>query len=521
MGPDPCSSHLEALRFRVGPGVACLGPVPAENRPLEMENLRPTLEAVGAIAVVIFVVFLLLESFLLVAEPAPEASILVRLTAVIAGGVLGAIAGGWMMRRHADASLETVRAEMASARSASNRNQALLEALLESSPAGVFLLDHKKRIVASNQLAADVHGATDILGHVCRKAFGQDSGACKTCAVTKSRAENAVHADALNSVIRKTGETIRRTARPLELPDWGHCTLVVDEIVTDQQKLQATLVHQEKMAAVGLLAAGISHDMGNPLSSIQMHLQLLEGESLPEQAAESLAFVRQGVNRLHRSIRELVDFARRPRNEAALVSVQSVVHDTLRFLRYDRRLRNVDVTVDADPAAPAVFIVEDHLVQVFLNLIINALDAMPDGGALHIELGSVGSEISLRIRDTGVGLAPQVLSRCYEPLFTTKAVGKGTGLGLSISREILQAAGGDVELHSREGQGATAIVRLPIAQETDAAEAASSTPTIERRAPNNGSARGLRVVGQVSGPAKSEPQRLADPTGGSRHGASN
>ena len=433
-----------------------------------LDLVRPALEAAGVVVVATVVVVLLIESFLIVFDAAVDTTVL-RFVGVASGAVLGAAAAGYLVHRRAQSALAAVEEDQLLPLQAENaRNRALLDAILETAPAGIFLLDQGKRIVASNKLAADVHGVEQVLGEKCQRAFGSPPDHCAVCAVTRSRKSGEVHRDAGNSIIPKTGEAIRRTAHPLELPDWGGCTLVIDQIVTEHQKLQASMLHQEKMAAFGLLAAGIAHDMGNPLSSIQMHLQLLEGESLPEDAASSLGFVRQEVARLHRSLRELVDFARRRRAAASFVSVQSVVDDTLRLLRYDRRMKDIEVSFEADPDTPGVFMVEDHLVQVCLNLIVNALDAMPDGGKLKIELGSVGGEVSLRIRDSGIGFSPKVLERCYEPLFTTKAEGKGTGLGLSISREILRAAGGDVELHSREGHGATAIVRLP-ASDGDAA----------------------------------------------------
>lgn len=259
----------------------------------------------------------------------------------------------------------------------------------------------------------------------------------------------------------RTGEVLSVESHPLRLPDGEEGVLLVEQVVTEQRKLQARLLHQEKMAAFGLLAAGVAHEMGNPLSSIEAQLQLLEPRGLPGEAVPVLATVRQEVARLGRILRELVDFARRRRDEATLVSVQSVVGDALRLLRHDRRMREVTLREDFDPETPPVFMIEDHLMQVVLNLLLNALDAMPTGGALRIEVWTAGGRLALRVHDAGVGMDRSVLARCFEPLFTTKDTGRGTGLGLSISRDIARAAGGEIELHSAPGPGTTAVVTLP------------------------------------------------------------
>jgi signal transduction histidine kinase len=239
--------------------------------------------------------------------------------------------------------------------------------------------------------------------------------------------------------------------------------LLVERVITEQKKLQTRLLHQEKMAAFGLLAAGVAHDMGNPLSSIEVQLQLLDERRLEAEEARVITTVRQEAGRLRRILREMVDFARRRRDEASLVSVQAVVQDALRLLRHDPRMRRVRIVQDFDPETPSVSVVEDHLMQVVLNLLINALDSMPEGGALRVELKPMREQVVLRVHDTGLGMDRHVLARCFEPLFTTKAPGKGTGLGLSVSRDIVRAAGGEIELHSAPHNGTIVLVTLPAA----------------------------------------------------------
>jgi signal transduction histidine kinase len=259
----------------------------------------------------------------------------------------------------------------------------------------------------------------------------------------------------------RTGDMLSVESHPLRLPDGSDGVLLVEQVVTEQRKLQARLLHQEKMATFGLVAAGVAHEIGNPLSSIEAQLQLLDVESLSKETASVVTIVRQEVARLTRILRELVDFARRRRDEATLVSVQSVVADALRLLRHDRRMCGVTLREEFDPETPPVFLIEDQLMQVVINLLLNALDAMPSGGTLRIEVGAADSRVALRVHDSGVGMSRAVLAHCFEPLFTTKEPGRGTGLGLPISRDILRAAGGDLEMHSVAGRGTTAVVSLP------------------------------------------------------------
>lgn len=229
----------------------------------------------------------------------------------------------------------------------------------------------------------------------------------------------------------------------------------------ERRRLQAQLAHQEKMAAFGLFAAGVAHEIGNPLAAISSELELLAGETNLATVQGSLREMREHVARISRILRELIDFARRRRDTVEDLSLNSVVEDTLRLVRPDPRMRGVVLSTGLDPDIPAVRIVEDHLVQVVLNLVLNALDAMPDGGELAIRTRHAHGEVTLEVADTGVGMTEEVRARAFEPLFTTKPEGKGTGLGLSVCADFVAAAKGRVEVDSAPGAGARFRVVLP------------------------------------------------------------
>lgn len=353
-----------------------------------------------------------------------------------------------------------------------------LQLVVDNTPASLVVLDPGLKVVEANEVARKVHGG-ELVGHRCSDVLAACSALCSECPAASSLTTGSAKAVERLHTEPRTGEVFTIESHPFAFPDGRKFVLLVERIVTEQRKLQVRLVHQEKMANFGLLAASFAHDLGNPLSSIEAQLQIVDERSLGEENAEVVATVRQEVTRLRRLLREMVDFARRRRDEASLVSVQAAVEDTLRLIRHDSRLRNVRVETEFDRETPPVFVVEDHLMQVVLNLLLNALDAMPDGGTLRLEVAPAGGSVVLRVHDTGHGMDHAVLARCLEPLFTTKAEGRGTGLGLAIARDIVRAAGGEVELHSTAGRGTTAIVTLPAVGPEAAAAAPGEAPRVE------------------------------------------
>ncbi len=389
-------------------------------------------------------------------------------TSLLTGLFVGTLA--WRQQRRHKEELRSIAAR--SDRDA-HEARALLQLVVDNTPAALVVLDCDFRIVQANRTAERVHGR-DLEGHRCSDAIAACTQMCGECPAAQSFEHGISSPEARSLTDPRTGEMLSVESHPLELPDGRRYVLLVERIVTEQKKLQARLIHQEKMAAFGLLAAGIAHDMGNPLASIEMQLQLVDESLLPGETAGVMQTVRQEAARLRRILRELVDFARRRRDEASLVSVQSVAEDALRLIRHDPRMGRVEASTVFDPEAPPVSIVEDHLMQVVLNLLINALDAMPEGGTLRIEVQAAGRSVALRVHDSGHGMERQVLARCLEPLYTTKAPGKGTGLGLSISRDILLEVGGGIELHSVPGRGTTAVVTLPSAVAVDPARVPES-----------------------------------------------
>jgi signal transduction histidine kinase len=215
--------------------------------------------------------------------------------------------------------------------------------------------------------------------------------------------------------------------------------------------------------------AGIAHELNNPLATISLRMESMLSQ-LPsdDPLRRPLEVVQQEAERMAALVANLLQLGRRGQPQVSTLDVPDELSQALELMHYHLAQRQIRLETDFDPLAPRVLADRQQLRQVFLNLLTNAADAMPEGGRLVVRVagGSGGPEmtgmVTVEVSDTGVGISPEILAHVWEPFFTTKGEGKGTGLGLSICRHILQEHGATIELDSQPGQGTTARVRLPI-----------------------------------------------------------
>lgn len=226
--------------------------------------------------------------------------------------------------------------------------------------------------------------------------------------------------------------------------------------------MRAHLVEKEKMVAIGQIASGIAHEIGNPLSSISSVVQMLKRAHSPALKTEQLDLIETHIQRISAIVRQLVTLARPAPAKWDLVDLGQVLDEAIRLIRFDRRARNVEITLDRPSTLPRSHGIANELQQVFINLALNALDAMPDGGKLALRAVNRGRHLVLHVEDTGSGILPEVGRRVFEPFFTTKEPGSGTGLGLAVSYGIVQKHGGTIGFESVPGNGTTFTVQLPI-----------------------------------------------------------
>lgn len=274
------------------------------------------------------------------------------------------------------------------------------------------------------------------------------------------------------------GETrwYRSTRIPMRLEDDAITHVItVGEDVTEAKRSQAQMLQGEKLAAIGQLAAGVMHEINNPLATIGACVAAMEGRlsetPLPAEGSlqEYLKIIDKEVDRCTQIVSGLLDFSRPKSKAKQAIELNAVVEDALFLLKHHKRFRQLIVTRELDPRLPPVLGNTAQLVQVLMALMLNAVDAMETGGRLTLRTGRSRvrpDEVYVAVEDTGVGIPRTEQSKIFEPFYTTKPPGHGTGLGLSICYGIVQDHRGRIEVESQPGQGATFRVILSTADGT-------------------------------------------------------
>lgn len=250
----------------------------------------------------------------------------------------------------------------------------------------------------------------------------------------------------------------------------------IAERTRDLQEAQAHLLHQEKMAAFGLLAAGIAHEVGNPLTSISSLVQMLRRRDCDGYTRERLELVSGQLQRIQSTLRELINFSRPASSEWTRVALGDILDEALGIAKYYKGAKRRRIILQVPDELPPLHGVRDQLVQVFLNLILNAVDATSKDGEIELYAEQHGSELLVRVRDDGAGIAPEHAGRLFQPYFTTKR--HGTGLGLFVTRKLVTDHGGSVEFESNPGEGTVFRVRLPMTTRRKAHDVSSSLSTV-------------------------------------------
>jgi two-component system NtrC family sensor kinase len=248
-----------------------------------------------------------------------------------------------------------------------------------------------------------------------------------------------------------------------ELRDWGE-TLErkVEQRTAELKAMQAHLIQSEKLAGVGKLAAGVAHEINNPLTCVLTNSSLLLSD-LPDDdpRREDLQTIVDETLRCRKIVKGLLDFARQTKPQKQAISINKVAEDVLSLVKNQASFQNISVSTELDSTLPSVLADADQMRQVVLNIILNAADAMPQGGTLRVRScpEPESSRVMLKISDTGPGIPAEIQNRLFEPFFTTKKT--GTGLGLAIAYGIMERHKGELKLESSPGHGTTISVILP------------------------------------------------------------
>lgn len=331
-----------------------------------------------------------------------------------------------------------------------------LNAIVDSIEAGICIFDPDKKLIWTNRvmkgwLSVDrEHDLT--LDDIYTGKHSFES--LRHAVVDNSVVQEVVHNDFGN----RRGY-FQVVSTPLVGVEGRSSILVLIQDLTEIKMAEEQMMQSEKLSALARLSAGVAHEIGNPLTSISSYVQILKEMDFDEFTREALETVSRHINRIATIVRQMSSFTKTKREEVQKQSVSSIVDATLQLVKYDKRMRNIEISEEIEDGIPDVNVDGDQLEQVFINIVLNAADAMPDGGELTIKAVRNQNNVDIEFKDTGKGIPPDQIEKIFDPFFTTKE--KGTGLGLSVSYTIIRNFGGTILVSSPPEGGTIFIVRLP------------------------------------------------------------
>lgn len=342
-----------------------------------------------------------------------------------------------------------------------------LQNVFQHLDSAVMVVDNNEKFVAWN------NGAHKIFGYTQEEILGKNSFALLPPGEKFKDELNEIVKEVKVNGYAKLIETERLTkdnrvipvqlnvARlPGENNEYLGRTIVITD-VTEVKRLQQQVDQSEKLAVIGQLAAGVAHEIGNPLASISSIVQILQRKSNDKFISDQLVNVKDNINRISKIVRELVDLSRPPSQDLLITQINEVVKTAVGIVKYDKRVKKVEFKTYLDPNLPMIEIVPDQLVQVFINILINSLDAINGYGIIKVKSFYDDKNIYISISDNGTGIDNQVIRKIFDPFFTTKQVGKGTGLGLSVSYGIIKKFNGEILVNSSIGEGSEFQIQIP------------------------------------------------------------
>ncbi len=352
--------------------------------------------------------------------------------------------------------------------------QRQIQAILDGITDVMVVLSLDLEIVSVNHVFREVYQVPEPLGMLCHQVFRRAEKPCSPCPALTAREDNRVCRHLAIYPVDGQNRHFEITASPLRNPE-GQPSLIlmIMRDVTHEKELQAKYYQAQRMATIGVLAAGVAHEINNPLTAIsgfaeglKRRLPRLEDridEDLRGDFREYLGIILKECQRCQEIVQNLLTFGRRNCPESSPVNLNSLVKDTLRLLHNQLKQYPKDfIRLDLDPSLPSVPGNESQLKQVILDLLFNAFDATQEEGSITLRTFSANRHwVVFSIEDSGCGIPAEHLDRLFEPFFTTKPVGKGVGIGLSICYNIVDKHGGEIVVESEVGKGSTFTVKLP------------------------------------------------------------
>lgn len=347
--------------------------------------------------------------------------------------------------------------------------------ILRHSADGIIGLDREGVVTIWND------GAERLLGYPASEAVGRDINAMLRPSGERARREQAVMRLELerdHAVVGYVTEILARDGTAIQISLTA--TLIVGAdgralgssfIIRDnrlQSRLEDQMRRSERLAAISVMAAGLAHEINNPLAIIGNRIECMQRDALGNASGGSLTadldVLQQHVTRLRELTTSLLRFARDDRGEAGPVALGALAESTVTLLRRTMAMRRLHLQLDVETGVPDFIGYEKAIETVLVNLLLNAADATPPDGTvtLSVRRGADGEAVEMEVRDTGVGLAPELRERVFDPFFTTKGPGHGTGLGLTVCRSIVDRHGGVITVHSPPDGGCRFVVTIPL-----------------------------------------------------------
>ncbi|HMK56526.1 MAG TPA: ATP-binding protein [Dissulfurispiraceae bacterium] len=327
-----------------------------------------------------------------------------------------------------------------------------LNGIVSAIGSGILLLDKHGVVQWSNQLAENMAGIK-LVGRSCEEL-------CAECEISSNYSRDNIETVLASNLFGKQGQHYQVTTAPIRGADGntsGYVRLIHD--VTEIKKMEEQMSNSEKLASIGRLAAGIAHEIGNPLTSVFSFVQILREMEQDEFKKDSLQTIYFHINRISETLKQLSGYSKMPAVEPRQCQINDVIETSVNLIQYDKRAKDIVIRKELLPSLSPICVDANQLSQVFVNLILNAIDAMPDGGTLTIKSYVKNGSVIIEFKDTGTGIPKENLIKIFDPFYTTKE--KGTGLGLAVSYNIIKKMNGTLTVDSEPEVGTTFTIEIP------------------------------------------------------------
>lgn len=351
-----------------------------------------------------------------------------------------------------------------------------LQAMFDSISDGVVIYDSSGLVQQRNHIVPRFFPTETLPGNSCKALFhpGQARD-YEGCPVGKALKGESFHTSF--SITRNSGENhfFDVSATPLEGPSGKRRALLFLRDATERRNQELTLLQAEKMSSIGFLAAGVAHEINNPMTSVAGYAEALQrrlhdapglaDDPRMKDFPKYLEIIVREVYRCKTIIDSLLSFSRKSEGVFGKVIVNSIIEEVLELMCHQSRDKKVSIKEHLLASLPAISGDASSLRQVFLNLVLNAFQAIEVGGTITVETTVDASHVIARVIDNGAGISSEILDQIWNPFYTTKEVGKNQGLGLAVTYDIVEKHAGTIKVMSKLGSGTEFVVRLPICQE--------------------------------------------------------